>query len=100
MNQEDFEATVADFLDQVVERIKTKGKEYSPGQDRYGQLLKQAQLNNTTVDNIIIILASKHITKMFDTEHVMKYSEFNERAIDLIAYLCLWNGLYVEADLK
>lgn len=97
MDQIDFEVSANAFLQEAFERVQTKGDEYSLGHDRFEQLRRQAELNNMTTEEVIDVLMAKHLTVMLDTKREMKPAEFKERALDVIAYLTLLNGLYEEA---
>lgn len=102
MNDKEFEKISQDFLVEAGNRLVTKGHEYSTdifgSHDRYSQLTKQAELNGLTIESEIIVMMSKHIVMLCDLNHEMKYAEFKERALDVIAYLCLMNGCYKEAE--
>ena len=98
MNEEEFMKITRVFLTCVEQRLHYKATEYQVNSDRYSQFYKQAALNDMTIEEIIQVLMSKHITKLCDTRHEMKYDEFQERALDVMAYLCLMNGCYKEAE--
>ena len=98
MDAKQFHDISVSFLADAQQRLEGKGKEYNLSSDRYDQLIKQADLNGITVEEVISVLMTKHIVMLCNNNHEMTYGEFKERALDVIAYLCLINGCYKEAE--
>lgn len=102
MKTEQFNEMARAFLDEAFERLTKKGEEYEltvPYVDRYAQLEQQAQLTGLEVEGVIDVLMAKHITVICNLNKSIHLPEFKERALDVIAYLCLIYGLYEEAEL-
>ena len=94
----DFQNGTCEFLNNAYLRLEAKGKEYAPGKSRFDEIRDQARLNGMLPSDIIKVLASKHITMLFKTGRMISAEEFDERAIDIVAYLCIWYNLIHEND--
>ena len=60
--------------------------------------MAQAELTGLTIEGVIDVLMAKHITVICNLEKTMNEEEFTERALDVIAYLCLLNGIYKKVN--
>lgn len=94
----DFQNGACEFLNKVYLRLESKGKEYAPGKSRFEEIRSQARLNRMLPIDIIKVLASKHVVMLFQTNRMISVKEFDERAVDIVAYLCLWYNILHEND--
>ena len=101
MLSEEFDNILERRLTLIKEVLSSKGKEYSSGSDRLHNFKRAAVTLNTTVEKALMGMAIKHyisILDMIESDKKYPIAVREEKIGDMINYLILLEGCFVEKD--
>jgi hypothetical protein len=101
MNAKDFDLVLENRISQMRASLKSKGKEYSPGEDRLRNFKDAADLQEETPEQALFGMMAKHLIALKDfvfgpERYNIPYSFWNEKIMDIGNYLVLLDALVTE----
>lgn len=98
MTHEDFMHMSDEFLADVFDRLRTKGKLYAPGTDRLSQFKDMSGFTHLSPYMNIYVLVSKHFEALGNIDVSATSELIDELTGDIICYMLLTRALF--SDLR
>lgn len=104
MTKRDFLNIVHDMIGEILEKIDSKGKEYSRNDDRFHNFIRGGLMYGITKEQYLLYLMSKHIISINDMVKDLEVQRFSdskqwlEKITDIIIYLMLLYAMQIERE--